>query len=430
MSKSAKIWIAAAVAVVLVVLAATGVVLTHHRTEKAKDDAVAVTVPLALKAEDAPRAAKIGVVLTLGNSSAEGAEWNQSAQGVRVAQHRYELGGASVDVVVANDNGTTDGARRAVKKLVGQNVSGIIMATSGPHMDAGLDAAAQSSVPVIAPYAPVTGHAGQWSLAPADDEVSQGFTQAFGAGKKTEAIDADGASVPQGLLISETVKFSGNDDPNKLARKIAQTTKASAKNTAPVTSLVISGEASTQATLVKALQAADVTVPIGLTGDATSPVFAQTLDKLDGSVSSNLITVGTDADDAAALHPDGHGRAMSAFLNGVRVLSENEHAKNLTEDQPFSKVADNADSRSHDAMTAFVQALDKAGSADPKKVGKALGQLSTRSSDGIAGAELDFTRGHNASADAIGPLHASSQQLALRPHQDSQRLVWFAADAS
>lgn len=430
MTKKTKLWIAAAAVLILVVASALATVLFQHHSEKVKDDAVAVTVPLALQAKGTPKEAKIGVVLTLGDAAAEGSEWNKAAQGIRVAQHRYDLGGTAVDVVTANDHGTDVGSRQAVQDLAGQKVSGIILATSGNHTRSGLDTAAAENIPVIAPYAPVSGHQNQWSLTATDTQATDAFKQAFGSVRKTVMIDAGGTPVADGLPIAQTVKYSPADDPAPLARRIAASVNTTDQNRQPVDSLLISGSAQNQAKLVKALQAAKVTVPIGLGPEATSPVFAQTLKDLDGSVSANLITVGPDSDDAAALQPDGHGRAMSAFLNGVRVLAENDQAKNLTDDQAFSKVADLADSRSHDALVALVQAISEAHSTDSGRVATALSALKLQSSDGVAGAGLDFSSGPNPSTDTVGVLRASTQQLGLRPGGvGAQSLIWFSQTA-
>ena len=72
------------------------------------------------------RDAKIGIIMTYGED-AEGSEWVLPAQGAAVAAHRLNLGKTPVQLTVANDKGTPDGARDAVEKLKSEGVQGIII---------------------------------------------------------------------------------------------------------------------------------------------------------------------------------------------------------------------------------------------------------------------------------------------------------------
>ncbi|RUQ20312.1 ABC transporter substrate-binding protein [Kocuria sp. HSID16901] len=425
MSKKALIWISA-VALVLVVGIATTLVLVKNNQDQEQDQAVAVTVPVALSAEKVSQKAKIGVVETLGSNAAEGSEWADAAQGARVAQHRFQMGGTTVELVTENDNGTSDGAKDAVHKLSEQGVSGIVMATSGDHTASGLDAARDSGIPVIQPYSSTDGSRDNvWSLAPSASDATQGVQKALGSHSKPVLIDGDGHA-PGGINYADTISYKAGDDVQQIARRVADKTNPKDQAQSSADSVVISANASTEAAFVAALQQAKVNAPIVMTPEATSPEFQKSLKEKDGSPSGDLMTIGTNSFDSAALASDGHGRAMSAFLNGVRVLSQDPQAKNLTEDQEFSKVAQQADSRSHDAVVALVKGISRGGSAAPQDVADNLRTLTLGPSDGLAGSSLDFSR-KDAATDPVLPVHSSTQQLGLRPAESSdQTLTWFS----
>ena len=57
-----------------------------------------------------------------------------------------------VQLTVANDKGTSDGARDAVEKLKSEGVQGIIISSSGEHIKGATSAARESSIPVIEVY--------------------------------------------------------------------------------------------------------------------------------------------------------------------------------------------------------------------------------------------------------------------------------------
>lgn len=438
--------VAALTAVVVVVVAAVLVLTRGSGTAAA--DPVAATVPVALSAGHVPDGTTIGVLVTLGTDEAEGAGWNQAAQGAAVAAHRFTLGGTSVALATEDDRGTADGARAAVQRLAGRGVAGIVVATAGSHVEGALEAAAAAGVPLVLPYAPAGSADGAWSTAPDDAHVAAALTDALDEAARPLLVDAGGA--PAGVPVPDTLTLRPGDDVAALAEEVARRTGGAATSAGaaasadaqpddgaapsptpvadPNDAVLVSGPPTQQAAVVQTLQAAGVAVPVVLTPEATSPAFAAALRERGGAVSSDLVTVGAAWDDAVALRTDATGRAMSAFLGGVRVLAEDAQATNLTADQPFAAVAGAADSRSHDAVVALVRAVSAARDDDPARVAEALGTLTLSAADGIAGPELDLTRPAALTGD-VAPLHASAQELGLRPRpaDGAARLTWFAA---
>lgn len=415
---------------VLLVAAVVAAVLTFRALSAEPAEAVPATVPVPVTVTHVPARTSIGVVVTLGDG--EGSEWNQAAQGAVVAQRRLQLGGTRVQLVTRNDSGTTEGARAAVQDLVRQGVAGIVVASSGQHVAAAAAAASDAGVPVVMPYAEHTDDA--WSTAPSTQSLGAAMQQALGGADSALLVDLGGGA-PSGLRVAH-VLTAGDTDLTALATTVAERTgagEASADDTADPAAavdsdaVVVSGSAARQGSFVAALQAADVTVPVVLTPDATSPAFGAALTAAGGSVSGTFRTAGVATDDATALDADAAGRAMSAFLGAVRVVAKDPDAKNLTGDQPFSAVAAAADSRSHDAVIALVHAVGAARSVAPQAVTDALATASLGVDDGIAGPALDFDD-QQALATKATVLASSAQALGLRTTAtatSASTLVWF-----
>ncbi|UFU13756.1 ABC transporter substrate-binding protein [Curtobacterium sp. C1] len=432
--------------VVLAVLVVAAVVIAVVAVRSAAEtpaEAVAATAPVPVRVAHVPDGTKIGVVVTLGDG--EGSEWADAAQGALVAQRRLQLGGTTVQLVAQDDAGSTDGARAAVEALAKQGVAGIVVASSGRHVDGAFAAASSAGIPVVAPYA--AGSDDAWSTAPSTDSTASAMRSALGSAKSPLLVDLGGGA-PSGLQVAHVVDAVRDADTAALATTIAERTGVAAQTAdtttgsgadAPVAAdsdaVVLSGPAARQGALVAALQSADVTAPIILTADATSPTFAAALTQAGGSLSGGFRTVGVETDDARALHPDATGRSMSAFLGGLRVLADDADAKNLTGDRPFSSVAPVADARSHDAVIALVRAVGTARSDEPSAVADALATLDLSGSDGLAGPDLVF-RTHEAMRSPASVLASSAQDLGLRPAASddsadasgSPSLVWFADD--
>lgn len=405
---------------VLLVAAVVAAVLTFRAFGSSTPaEAVSATVPVKITVAHVPAKTTIGVIVTLGDG--EGSEWNEAAQGALVAERRLALGGTDVALVTKNDGGTAAGGKAAVEALAKSGVAGIVVASSGSHVSGALTAAAATGIPVVLPYAPA--EKDSWSTAPAAGSISTAMTTALGDADAPLLVDLGGGA-PAGLRVAHVLDGDDTADAAALATTVAERTGATsneedadadAKTVTPDSdAVVVSGSAQRQGAFVAALQAENVTVPVVLTPDATSPAFGAALVEAGGSLSGAFRTVGVPTDDARALASDAGGRAMSAFLGGVRVLAGDQDAENLTGDQPFSAVAGAADSRSHDAVIALVRAVGSARSVEPTDVTDALAALDLDADAGIAGPALDFTR-QQALGTPATVLAASAQQLGLRP---------------
>lgn len=429
---------------VVLVLATALVLLIAFPADRTPSDPASAAAPVPLAGPGVPEDTRIGVIVTLGTGAAEGSQWNTAAEGARVAQQRYLLGGTDVTLVTKDDHGTSQGATDAVNALLEEDVAGIIIASSGPHLSAALHAAADADVPVILPYEPVPADAvNVWSLAPTEAQTTVAVKDLIAEYKNPVLIAAGGTSTGQ-LEVRDRIGLSVADDPAALAADVAHRTGADSlaaggytgdveDNVEPLAVaerndvVIVRGHPVLQAAVVAALQQRGVTVPLVLTPDALSPAFSAALSERGGAPSTALVTVGGAWSDAEALTPTAQGRAMSAFLAATRQIADSPDVTNLLGDTPFADTGLHADARSHDAVIALVEAIRSAGTTAPHEVTAALHSLRLDSSAGITGPPLDFATPH-AFTGNLSVMYATQQDLGLRPTSENEpgSLVWFA----
>lgn len=373
----------------------------------------------------------IGMVISSASAPGEGAEWRDAAEGARVATRRFQLGGTAVDLVAVNDKGTAQGGAAAVSTLMGRNVAGIVLASSGPHLQGALDKAAQAQVPVLLPYAEEAGKlpAGAWLTGPTTQTVDVRLVEALHQRDITKPflVDAGGGPVG-GLAPSGRRAFKAGGDQAALGKALAQRRR---KKSTSFDAVVVSGPAELQAAVVQGLQGGGVDVPFFLTPEALSPAFPVALRKVDGSLSGQFVSAGLDDGDAAALKSSAAGRALAAYFSGVRLTAADPETMDLLGDRSFSAVAGAADVRSHDAVVSLVRAAEKAGSNDPAKVAQALSGLTLTDREGLAGPALNFSTAHAIADDAVVAIAATPDSPGLRPQTaaDSPALFWFPVPA-
>lgn len=423
--------IALIVAVVVVLGGGAGVVWWRMQPEPPPTEPAAAA-PVAISVPEAPRQLTIGVLLTLSSQPGEGAEWKSSAEGARVAAQRLSMGGIEVKLVAIDDKGTKDGAAKAIQKFADQKVSGVVVASSGPHLHGALNAAADTDLPLLFPYEPDTAMLegdNAWATGPSEATIGKTMAASLKAAKLKRPLVIDaGGGAPEGVRAEGSLRYASGGDIATLVKHVKGLTTG--KN--PNDSVVISGAATAQATVVQALQGAGVGLPVYVTPQATSPAFSTALLDAGGSLSTSLNSVGPNWGDAAALRSDAAGQAMSAFLTSVRLLAADDQQMSLMGDQTFAEVAASADAPSHDAVVALVRAAAAARSADPAKVSAAMAGLKLDHDSGLAGPTLDFGTASALDPRAVGVLRSSDQDLGVRPQSsdNAPRLIWFAAPTS
>lgn len=374
---------------------------------------------LALRISGVPSHLNIGVIVSLGSGELEGSQWADNANGAEVAAYRLGLGGTEVEFTTVDDRGDSAEAADAVQALSDAGVMGIVMATSGNHIDAALAKADELDMPVIAPYEQSTDSLGAdaWITGPSAGQTRRGLGDALASQSATSPllVDAGGGGV-DGIAYVDSVDASAEDFASTVEGRI---------ESSGADSVVVSGQASRLGTAVAGLQNAGVTVPIICTPDALSSRFSQSLVDSGASLSAPLLSAGADTGDAAALTSDADGDAVSAYLSGVRVVASQPDTKDLSGERSFDEVSQAADVASHDAVVVLADAAAAAGSTKPGKVAEAMNGLRPDHGAGLAGAALDLGNHAGLPDASVHALSASSQDLGLRPDSATRNLVWF-----
>lgn len=407
-------------------LAAAGVALVAGCGSSGHDghDPAPQAAPAALHAAGAPDGLHVGVVVTLTSAPGQGSDWSRASEGAQVAAFRYGLGGTKVTVTAVNDKGTAAGARAAVSQLVDDHVSGIVFATAGSHVEAGLAAAQSAGLPSVLPYpTDVSLPDDAWSIAPDDQQVGAGLAKELsGLGANDPLLIDAGGPVPTGLDTPHTLHYRSGTGVNRLANKVVKLHRRDG-----VDALVIAGDAVSEATITAAIQGTGTDLPTLLTPAALSPNFAIALASADGSLDAPFDSVGVPSPDTTAMTEGTAGDAASAYLAAVRTAANSPTLQDYFDGQPFASVAAEADQGSHDAVIALVSAAAKAKSDDPSKVLAALRNLSLTPADGLAGPPLDFRHQQAMGDRDVVPLQSTAQNPGLLPATNQPHLFWFAA---
>ncbi|NHT17437.1 ABC transporter substrate-binding protein [Cellulomonas sp. IC4_254] len=358
-----------------------------------------------------------------------GSEFRPQVEGARVAAYRFGLGGHRVELRVALDDGTADGALRAMRQLLEDRVAGIVLASPGAHTADAVAAADESATAVVLPYSSAAAHrSGSWSVAPSSDAVAARVQDALDGLAATrpyrvvaaDRLDARPDAAPEGSPATGAL-----DDPDATAEEVVALLERR-----EVDSVVVDGAAIDQAALVIALQEMLGTrqLPVVLTPEALTPGFGDVLAAA-GTSGGRLLGVGTDAQDHRALTDPAGGSRTATFLAAVRLASGDPACRNVYDDDTCAAGVPLADAASHDATLALVRAVDAAASVEPARVRDALGGLRLGRADGLAGPGLDFSTPQALADDDVVVLHASTSDAGVRPAAaDGRRasLSWFA----
>ncbi|MBD8870509.1 ABC transporter substrate-binding protein [Nocardioides donggukensis] len=367
---------------------------------------------------------RIGVITTLSAVPGQGADALPGAEGAQVAAFRLGLGDQRVELDVVDDGGTERGARAAVAQLVDSGVAGIVAASTGDHLLPALGDAAAAETAVLLPYLRVGDELpdGTYLTGPSADAVGSALAGVMRSHdlSKPFLVSADGVLAP-GIDPPQQSFLSGRDSDDVLVARIRRARRAGA-----IDSAVIAASAGSQARVVSRLQGAVGDLPLVLTPEALSPVFADKLQETAGTTSARFLTVGVDSADTATLTAGPRAESVASYFAALRLLSQDDQARDLTDSLPFSEVAAGADTRSHDAVVALVTAALDAGSVSAPDVLVSLDGLQVDSGDGLAGPELDFSSAAALPTDAVVELNATTQDPGVRPVADPGTVFWFA----
>lgn len=397
------------------------------------DDSGSTYAPIAV-----PQSRKMPALVTIGviySSVGQGSDWYRPANGAVIAEYRLKLGLTKVAVTAIDDHGDATQASAAVNQLIADGASGIVIASEGAHLNDALGIASSAQIPVILPYdAPKTLPPGVWTTAPTQADLADSLTRAFHRLKATSPllIEADGEHIPMTKSRARVAYTGSNAEDIK-----AEVTSLAARG--QIDSIVISGSARSQAVLAGLIQAVPhYRSPILLMPHALSPVFATDLLRAyHGTLNASLAALGISTGQIAALSQTQAGEQAAAFYNGVTMAAtapKSSTAAVLALDgQPLS-AADlmSADTASHDAVVALVDAIHAANSVVPREVLRTLRSLSLELDDGLAGPGLSFKTPHALHASSVVLMNATPEnphlvRLGNSPQSEGPvPLFWFA----
>jgi ABC-type branched-subunit amino acid transport system substrate-binding protein len=352
--------------------------------------------PISLAAGEA-RGTKIGLVVS---SAGPGADVRDLAGGAYVAA--YRLNGATsahdrVELLVTDDNGTPEGATAAVKDLADKGVVGVVYASTGDHILAGVATAAGLGLPVVLPYADDARIADQGATsilaAPTVEQVAgelaahvrkTGFGKVALLRQAGAYGDAGKAALAAAGIVPVLDKVFAAGDP------MADTAKAT--QAAVPDAIIVWAEAAPALALADALSTAGAKAPLLLGNRAAVPAFGHSLAAaLAPSVADGVLSAGPWAG------PDTPTAAADAFfLARDRAVSEG----GVTADLSL------ADFRSHDALLAIATAASSGGNRGD--VLDSLRGLAPGKVAGTAGVPLDFRNAHAVTDDNVALLSYST----------------------
>jgi ABC-type branched-subunit amino acid transport system substrate-binding protein len=389
--------------------------------------APAVEVPLLADLE-AP--VRIGIVVTSAAARGEGAEFAPLAAGARVAEYRLDAGdGDRLELEVADDRGTAEGAVAAIQQLVDSGVAGILYASAGPHLDPALDVAAAADTAVLLPYDgrnPAGGNT-TWRTGPSEEQAAERVSDLLSdRGQRAPlAMTGEGAGEPLSALASATrrVALVAGD-----ALRGQVTAAAQPLVDGSADAILVAASAETSAETVAALQGTVPTVPVVLGPSALAPAFSARLSELGATggatTAGQFFTVGPAATDTST------DPGVVRFLTAVRLAAQDVAVPSLTGTDTFARLgAGTADVRSHDAVLAIAAAAAGAGSAEPADVLAALRDLHLGADDGLAGPALAFADGQALGDEGVAVLQATTRGGERGVGEDAPALSWFVLPA-
>jgi branched-chain amino acid transport system substrate-binding protein len=389
--------------------------------------APAVAVPLR---EELPGPVQVGVVVTGAGARGEGAEYAPLAAGARVAEFRLDTPEAdAVALTVVDDRGTSDGAIAATRQLVDAGVSGIVYASSGPHLDAALEVAAGARTAVLLPYEgrDEIAAATAWRTGPSDEQVTRQVRSLLAErGRRAPLVlTADGTGT--GLAgLADPARRAELTAGDGLSGQVAAA--AGALTAGSADAVVVAASADTAAETVAALQGLAPGLPVVLGPSALAPAFSARLTDLGSSgtatTAGQFLTVGPAATDSST------SEGVVRFLAAVRLAAQDGDLPALSGTDVFgASGAATADVRSHDAVLSLVAAASAAGSVEPAAVLDALQALEVGAEDGLAGPALDFGDAQALPDDGLSLLQATTRGIDRGVAQEAPALSWFALPA-
>ena len=172
-------------------------------------------------------------------------------------------------------------------------MSGVVLATSGSHVTAALDAADAAGLPALLPYETdptvLDGHENRaWLTGPYTEALDAAVSSALSqTGVHAPFVVDAGGALPSTVSATQSYSYSDGADTKPMTDALTDAAGAGS-----VDCVVIAGSAHAQATVVRAIEGTGTALPIILTPQARSSAFPAALVEAGGSLNANMTTVG------------------------------------------------------------------------------------------------------------------------------------------
>lgn len=416
-------------ALLIVAVAAVALVPVACSKDDGPSGTPAEVPPVALS-NPAPEGLKIGVITS---SNGAGAAVAAMSGGARVAEYRLEgleADNEDVELVARDDLGSDEGAQAAVEDLADAGVAGIVYASDGPQVRAGVEAAQAAEIPVVLPYvsdpAVVEGQDGAWMSgvsAPVAAEALNAYVRATDA--TSVSLVGPNAPVPDGVqLFEDAVALPAENTVDALSAV------TDAKAVQDAEAIVAWDSADRLAQVVAALQQSEVAVPVYGPPAMTTARFADQLAALEqgggqATVDASLFSVAPLSGEVS------QGSQVSGFVEALRLAAQNAEVDSVVANgKPLGEDANvgSIDAGAHDAVLLIVAAAGKAESTDAAKVKAALGELEGGSVPGLAGVMPDLSEHDGLTLEQVAVVQADSQAAGQRAELPSPPVItWHQA---
>lgn len=416
----------------IAVAAVVGVTLAG--CSRGGDDAVGEPAPASPVAlgYSGPSGLKIGVITS---STGPGSGVRPLAEGARLAEYRLDglaADGGAVELVVADDQGDDDEARAAVEDLVDEGVSGIVYASAGPHVEAGLDEAAEAGVPVLLPYLDdaelLTSDGDAWATGVTGQEAARVVQRRIDDHdhEKVVVLEADEEPRAGSRRIDGEVANVGAAQDGTYDAAIAEIDLDEAD------AVVLWMGAARAADVVASLQRASVRAEVLVAPTALEPAFGRRLVEIreaTGAIATDasLLTVGRATSDDPAV--------AGAFTQALRIALHDDGLRAVdTSVDTFAEAEDvvSVDAGAHDAVVSFAAAAAQADSLEPGAVADALARLDAEPR-GRVGPSWDPDRPEGLTGNAVTLLRSDTYTGGPRADlldAGESLITWFAVGSS
>lgn len=383
---------------ILTSLMVLALVLTYQYFNTASQYAPAKAVTVEQTLKNTPADLKIGIVVSYTENTTEGRGWDLNGEGANVAKWRLQQGGTTIETIVVSDQGSENGAKKAIAELKTKQVTAVLAFTSGPHTQTLIEAATAANLPLILPYAP----------APANPAANTWYGQ-INTAEKTAATKELLAQLSCQHTLTDTELKPLIEAPIAAPAEHAETTNEaqqapSENKTNPEltklinklsegnqTCVLVETPETNSQTLLEQLSLRNLTPTIILNQPVTNADWLQKL-KDSNAYHTNLYTIGVPTSQLGQSQTPAAKLNYAGFVEATQQMAADPNTPSFRNDANFAQTGAYADTLSYDSFIAIVRAAINAKTNDSAEVAKTLQNLQLTDNETTLGKQLDFAK--------------------------------------